>query len=188
MIAGDSAGAGLALALMAKLRDMDREPPRCAFLASPWLDLSCSDASYDDAQIDDPMLTRAGLLADAQAYLNGVSPHLPLASPLNAELHDLPPLLIQCGDQEVLVGEIRRFAALANRAGVDCTLSQYRGMCHVWHAFAGLLPEADLAIEEACAFLKRHVVDLAHLVPPRSNPAHPDQTGLIPLPAFQNQA
>jgi epsilon-lactone hydrolase len=153
MIVGDSAGGGLALATMVALRDRGDILPTRAFLASPWVDLSCSDPSYDDPAIDDPMLSRAGLAADAAAYLGQVSALSPLASPIFADLAGLPSLLIQCGDQEVLVGEIRRLAALARAAGNDCRFTEYPDMFHVWHAFAGILPEADAAIAEACAFL-----------------------------------
>jgi acetyl esterase/lipase len=151
--AGDSAGAGLALAAMIALRDQGETLPQGAFLASPWVDLGCSDPSYDDPAINDPMLSRAGLSADASAYLGEADPRSPLASPVNADLAGLPPLLIQCGDQEVLVGEIRRLATLVGKAGNDCTFHEYPEMFHVWHAFAGILPQADAAIAEACVFL-----------------------------------
>lgn len=155
MIAGDSAGAGLALATMIRLRDQGEPLPQGAFLASPWVDLSCSDPSYDDPAINDPMLSWDGLSADAASYLGATDPRSPLASPINANLTGLPPLLIQCGDQEVLVGEIRRLAVLAGEAGTGCTFREYPGMFHVWHAFAEILPQADAAIAEACVFLAR---------------------------------
>jgi epsilon-lactone hydrolase len=155
MIAGDSAGAGLALAAMVALRDQGETLPQGAFLASPWVDLSCSDPSYNDPAINDPMLSWEGLNADATSYLASTNPHFPLASPINADLTGLPPLLIQCGDQEVLVGEIRRLAALAESEEIDCVFHEYPEMFHVWHAFAGILPQADAAIAEACAFLAR---------------------------------
>lgn len=155
MIAGDSAGAGLALATMVALRDQGEALPQGAFLASPWVDLSCSDPSYDDEAIQDPMLTWAGLSADAASYLGKTPSSSPLASPINADLSGLPPMLIQCGDQEVLVGEIRRLVVRAKIEAVDCTFEEYPEMFHVWHAFAGLLPQADAAIAQACAFLGR---------------------------------
>lgn len=159
MIAADSAGAGLAIATMVALREMGEVLPQGAFLASPWVDLSCSNPSYNDPEINDPMLSWDGLKADAAAYLGEASAQTPLASPINADLTGLPPLLIQCGDQEVLVGEIRCFVALVELAGVKCVFREYPDMFHVWQAFAGVLPDADHAIAEACTFLARSIGD-----------------------------
>ena len=82
-----------------------------------------------------------------RVYLAGEDPRHPYASPLYADLRGLPPLLIQVGDAEVILDDSARVAARAREAGVDVTREVWDEMPHVFHAFAGLLPESDQAIE-----------------------------------------
>jgi epsilon-lactone hydrolase len=95
-----------------------------------------------------------GMPETAALYLAGADPRHPLASPLYADLCGLPPLLIQVGDAEVILDDSTRFAARAREAGVDVTLEVWDEMPHVWHMFAGLLPEADQAIARAGRWLR----------------------------------
>jgi acetyl esterase/lipase len=90
-------------------------------------------------------------------YLAGADPEHPYASPLYADLHGLPPVLIHVGDAEVILDDSVRFAAKARAAGVDVTLEVWDQMPHVWHAFAGLLPESDQAIERIGGWLQAAV-------------------------------
>ncbi len=90
----------------------------------------------------------------ADIRLSGADPRHPYASPLYAGLHGLPPILIHVGDAEVILDDSTRFAAKARAAGVDVTLEVWDQMPHVWHAFAGLLPESDQAIERIGAWLQ----------------------------------
>jgi epsilon-lactone hydrolase len=102
----------------------------------------------------DVLLTPEGAREAADWYLAGQDPRHPYASPLYADLHGLPPILIQAGDAEILRDDATRFAAAARVAGVDVTLEIWPEMPHVWHAFAGLLPEADEAVERIGRWLR----------------------------------
>jgi epsilon-lactone hydrolase len=95
-VAGDSAGGGLAVALLVALRDAGEALPAAA-LMSPWVDLSCSGVAMSDRADQDPVLTPDLLHHLACDYLAGADPRMPLASPLFASLAGLPPLLVQVG-------------------------------------------------------------------------------------------
>ena len=161
-IAGDSAGGGLALAAMLNTRDTGGPLPDAAVLLSPWTDLTHSGKSIETRAATDPSLTRAGLEHFAQEYLAtpGDARH-PLASPLLADLSDLPPLLIQAGDAEILLDDSTRLAALAQAAGVETTLSVFPEMTHVFQAWAPILPEGRDAIDAIGAFLRARVATTA---------------------------
>jgi monoterpene epsilon-lactone hydrolase len=88
-----------------------------------------------------------------KAYQGSADPHNPLLSPLYADLHGLPPLLIQTGEQELLRGGAEALSARAQRAGVPTTLEIWPGMWHFWHVFVPFLPEAQQALETIRAFL-----------------------------------
>jgi acetyl esterase/lipase len=146
-IGGDSAGGGLALATLVALRDAGDPLPAAAVVLSPWTDLALTGESLQTRAAVDVLIKPAGMAETAQAYLAGQDPRHPYASPLYADLHGLPPVLIHVGDAEVILDDSTRFAARARDHGVDVTLEVWDEMPHVWHAFAGLLPEADQAIE-----------------------------------------
>ena len=105
----------------------------------------------------DPMITREDVLESAQAYLSGVDPRTPLASPLHADLSGLPPLLIQVGTAEVLLDDSTRLAERARSAGVDVTLEVWDDMIHVFQFFASMLPEGQQAIDRIGEFVREHV-------------------------------
>ena len=104
-----------------------------------------------------PVNQRDGLLNNAKRYLGDVDRKAPLVSPLYADLTDLPPLLIQVGESEVLLDDSKRLAERAKRYGVDVTLEVWPDMIHVWQLFAAVLPEARQAIEHIGAFMRTHV-------------------------------
>lgn len=149
IVAGDSAGGGLALALLTRLRDAAVALPAGAVALSPWTDLAGSSASITANEDLDIMLGRPLLHHWATAYLDGADPEHPHASPLHADLTGLPPILVQVGDTEVLLDEGVRFAARAADAGVDITLQVEPDMFHVWPFFAGIVPESDAALADA---------------------------------------
>jgi acetyl esterase/lipase len=151
-VAGESAGGGLALALLVAARDGGLPMPACAVLISPWLDLSCSAASFETKASVDPLLTRQSLGEMAEAYLQGADPRLPYASPLFANLAGLPPLLIQVGSDEVLLDDSLELERRACAQGVKVHLRVWPEMIHVWPMFHPSLPEATRAIAEAVAF------------------------------------
>jgi len=154
VLAGDSAGGGLALALLVAARDAGLPLPAGALLLSPWVDLACESPSMRERATADPALTREGLLAMAAHYLQGRPPSEPLASPVHADLEGLPPLLVQVGTAEVLLDDSLRLANRAAQADVPLTLAVWPQMVHVWHFFAFMLPEGGRALEEAGAFLR----------------------------------
>jgi acetyl esterase/lipase len=102
------------------------------------------------------MLKPEGIQEAADLYLAGADPRHPYASPLYADFRDLPPLLIHVGDAEMLLDDSTRLAAKATDAGTEVSLETWDEMPHVFPAFAGLLPEADKAIEHIGAWLDRH--------------------------------
>jgi epsilon-lactone hydrolase len=156
-IAGDSAGGGLALALMLALRDRAIATlPVAAALFSPWTDLAVSGASTRAYEASDPLFTRRLLKAGARAYLAGAATDNPLASPLYADLRGLPPLLIHAGASEMLRDDSTRLAAYAEAAGVDAALALWSGAPHGWQLGVGLLKEARDSLSEAAAFLRSH--------------------------------
>ena len=156
VIGGDSSGGGLALAALVALRDAGESLPGAAVVLSPWTDLDMGGESLQSLAAVDVMLTPDGVREAADWYLAGQDPRHPYASPLYADLHGLPPVLIQAGDAEIIRDDSTRFAAAAQAAGVDVTLEIWPEMPHVWHAFAGLLPEADEAVERIGRWLREH--------------------------------
>ncbi len=155
IFAGDSAGGGLALSAMLALRAKQTPLPASAILLSAWTDLTASSASYQTRADADPIHQRGMILATAKTYLAGADARDPLASPLFADLHGLPPLLMQVGDRETVLDDTRVFAAKAQQAGVPVQVSVYEDMIHVFQQFAPALPAANLAIDEIAAFLER---------------------------------
>lgn len=145
-IAGDSAGGGLSVATLLAARNEGLPMLAAASLISPWSDLTCSTGSYQTRADADPMITPEGIRELAATYLAGADARNPLASPNLADLHGLPPMLIQVGDDEVLLDDSRDLASRASAAGVDVTLEVAPGMIHVWHAFYQMLPEGRQAI------------------------------------------
>ncbi|MCU1430460.1 MAG: Alpha/beta hydrolase fold-3 domain protein, partial [Actinomycetia bacterium] len=154
VIAGDSAGGGLTFATLLALRDNNTPLPAAGVAISPWTDLECNSETFTTRAELDPMCTAVGLKQMADWFLDGGNAREPLASPLHADFADLPPMLIHVGDHEVLLDDSVRIAERARAAGVDVTLEVWPEMIHVWHAFAGMVPEADEAISRIAAFLR----------------------------------
>jgi acetyl esterase/lipase len=154
-VGGDSAGAGLALALLVSLRDARAPLPACGVLLSPFADLECRGESYATLAELDPIVGREMGLAMGRAYLGGRLPNDPLASPVHAALDGLPPLLIQVGSREVVLDDARAIERHAREAGVLVKLDVWPGMVHVWHLFASVLEEGPRAIEDLGSFVRQ---------------------------------
>jgi epsilon-lactone hydrolase len=154
LVAGDSAGGGLALALMIALRDAREPLPAAAVLFSPWTDLAVTGRSIVDNDAADPMLHGAWIAKQARHYLGDTPATNPFVSPVYADLTGLPPLLIQVSDCEVLLDDSRRVAKNAARCGVEATLRIWQGLPHGWQIFAPILPEGRAALREASAFVR----------------------------------
>jgi acetyl esterase/lipase len=151
-IAGDSAGGGLTLALMLRLREERVPLPSCAVLLSPWTDLSTPREPREDA-----MLNAARLQDSAVMYIGDADPRSPLISPVFGDLAGLPPLLIHVAANEMLCDDAIRVADSAKRAGVDVTIDVVDEMFHVWHIFAGYVPEADEAVAKIGEYLRARI-------------------------------
>lgn len=157
VVAGDSAGGGLALALLVALRDAGERLPAAAVLFSPWTDLAATGQSLVANSDSDALLPGAWVAPAARYYL-GVAPAThPLASPLYADLTGLPPMLLQVSDTEVLLDDSRRVAARAAASGVAVTLRIWPGLPHVWQMFAPFLPEGRAALHEAAGYVRSHI-------------------------------
>jgi phosphinothricin tripeptide acetyl hydrolase len=154
VIAGDSAGGGLTVATLLALREARVPLPAAGVCISPWVDLTCSGASYGTKADVDPIVRRVGVEEMAQAYLGPTLARTPLASPLFADLRGLPPLLIHVGSDEVLLDDAVQLAARARAAGVETTLEVYERMIHVWHWFLPMLDEAQTAVEAIGRFVR----------------------------------
>lgn len=152
-LAGDSAGGGLAAATLLAAREEGLPLPAGAALISPWSDLTCATGSYETRAQADPMITPEGIRELANIYLTGADPRDPLASPNFGNLAGLPPLLIQVGDDEVLLDDSRNLAARAREAGVDVDLEVAPDMFHVWHAFYQMFTPGEEAIERMGSWL-----------------------------------
>ena len=155
-VAGDSAGGGLAVALLVATRDAGEVLPAAAVLMSPTVDLTSSGASMTERADQDPISTPAMLRQFAADYLAGADPKTPLASPLFASLSGLPPLLIQVGTADLLLSDSERLATAAAQAGVDVTLEIGEGLPHVYQLLLGT-PEAAEATEQIGTFLRAQV-------------------------------
>lgn len=158
VLAGDSAGGGLALALMIRLRDSGAPPPRAAALFSPWTDLAVTGASIRDNEGKDPIFTRRALRLAARQYLGNASARDGLASPVYADLGGLPPLLVHVGGDELLLDDARRLTERANAAGTPVELKIWPVVPHGWQLGSAFMPEARRSLGEAATFLARHTV------------------------------
>ncbi|HSW12534.1 MAG TPA: alpha/beta hydrolase [Solimonas sp.] len=154
VLAGDSAGGGLALATALSLRDAGLPLPAALLLLSPWADLACSGATMRTHAAHDPMLSAAVLQRWGNEYRGRVPADHPLCSPLMAELRGLPPVLIQVGSDEVLLDDSMRLEKKLQQARVPVTLQVCPGLWHDFQLNAGVLSESDDAIAALAAFAR----------------------------------
>ncbi len=161
IISGDSAGGGLAAVTLISLRDGGEPLPSLAILFSPWTDLALTGESLTIRAKADPWLVRRATEIQAARYCGDNDPRNPLISPLYADLRGLPPILIQVGEDEILLSDSTRLAARAREAGVDVSLDIWPGMWHVWQCLAPKMPEASRAIEAAGRYVQSAMVTQA---------------------------
>lgn len=145
--AGDSAGAGLIVAAVMKLRDAGQPLPAALLTISGWLDLSQSGLSYEANRGKDAFFQKATVDMLASQVLGGADARNPLASPIFADLKGLPPICLQVGKDETLLDDSRVLADRATTAGVEVELEVFPGMLHTFQMMAGRAPEADDAIK-----------------------------------------
>jgi acetyl esterase/lipase len=154
-VMGDSAGAGLALCLLMKLRDLGGPVPAAAVAMSPWTDLALTGPSLIENAASDPMLNAGDLAELVRCYLAGADPLTPYASPLYGDPSGLPPVLIQAGSDEILRDDAVRMAEKMQAAGCDVELQVWPGMPHVFQLLAAVLPEAQAALADIGRFARR---------------------------------
>ena len=155
--AGESAGAGLAVATLVNARDHGLPLPAAALLMSPYADLTLSGATMETKREVDPLLSLELLRARVPDYTAGKDAALPLISPVFADLSGLPPLIIQGGTHEVLLDDAVRLAGLAAAADVEVTLDITPRVPHVFQTFYPVLDEAVAALDRAGLFLSAHL-------------------------------
>lgn len=154
LLAGDSAGGGLALALMMYLRDHALPLPLGAVLMSPWTDLTCSGASHTFNFEKDPLFgnTKESMLHDSD-YIGEYDPKTPYISPMFGDFSGLPPMLYQAGSYEVLLSDSETAYQKALAAGCDARLHVYEGMFHDFQMSLNLIPESKKAWLEVKEFI-----------------------------------
>jgi epsilon-lactone hydrolase len=157
-IGGDSAGAGLSLALISRLRDAHEELPACSWLISPWTDLTMSGSTLGSKAAVDPLIHKEYLNELADAYLPaGMNRKDPRVSPLYADFRNFPPMLIQIGSDETLLDDATRLAARAGAADVAVTLEIWPHMIHAWPLWNAHLEDGRHALANAGAFIRAHL-------------------------------
>jgi acetyl esterase/lipase len=154
-IGGDSAGAGLTLALINRLRDAHEELPGCAWLLSPWVDLTLSGATLATKDAVDPIIHKEYLNELVEAYLPaGTNRKDRRVSPLYADLATFPPMLIQVGSDETLLDDAARLATRAGAVEVAVILQIWPHMIHAWPLWNAHLEDGRRALADAGAFMR----------------------------------
>jgi acetyl esterase/lipase len=157
ILAGSSAGGGLALSAAMSLRDAGDPAPAGLLFLSPWFDLTVSAPSLEEAAEDGDWLGRDTLVIAAETYLDGREDTDPLASPLHGDLSGLPPMLIQVGGSEILLDDAQRLADAARRDGTPAELDVWPGMFHNFQLFGSRLDEGAAALERAGRWVRERL-------------------------------
>jgi epsilon-lactone hydrolase len=155
-VAGDSAGGGLALALVMRLRDSGERLPACVVCLSPWTDMTGSGDSIIGNSERDPMFVAEDMERDASLYLGSQSREDPLASPLFGNFAHLPPLLIHVGETECLLDDARQVHNKMLAAGGSSELRIFKGVPHGWQFGTPFVPEARTSLNEIARFIGQH--------------------------------
>ncbi len=154
VVAGDLAGGNLTITTLMKLRDSGEPLPVAAACLSPVADLTNRDDLFKT--VDDPMLHPRAARIYNQSYVAHNDAHDPLISPVFGDWHNLPPLLVHAGEDEILRDDAVRIEELAKEAGVDVRLEIYPRMWHVWQLFL-TLPQAVHSLDDIAQFLQSHL-------------------------------
>lgn len=154
-VAGDSAGGGLTVATLVNLRDRGTALPAAAVAVSPLADFTASGASVSSNEATDPVIRPGSLPMLAASYLRRQDRRTAMASPVFAQLHDLPPLLILASDSETLLDDAVRLAANVQESGGECILSVHPDTCHAWILFSDFLPQAGEGLTEIATFVRK---------------------------------
>ena len=155
-IVADSAGAGLSLGLLSMALQESLPLPVCSVMLSPWVDLECKNSSLVENQKKDPLLNLDALQKTARLYTDRDDLSNPLISPVNNDFSGICPVLIQTGENEVLIDDSKILAKKLEQAGAIVQLDIWEEMFHVWHYFARYLSEGQQAINEIGDFIKKY--------------------------------
>ena len=154
ILAGDSAGGGLGLALMMYLRDNNEQLPDGLVLFSPWTDLTCSGETYETKAKYDPMFSTNMPKDSANIYVpEDVKKTDPYVSPLYGNFTNLPRTLVLVGDNEILLDDSRLFAQKAEESGVDIEIDIWPSMFHDWWLFGSFIPETRLVLDKVANWI-----------------------------------
>jgi monoterpene epsilon-lactone hydrolase len=156
VIAGESAGGGLALAILIALKEQDISMPAAVVAISPWTDLSCSSDSYKTKN-KVSVAPMNSWIVFSKYYTGDNPPNLPLISPLFGDLQGLPPIFINSGEDDELFEDGEKFYLKAKKAGVDITFRAGKGMIHCYPLLAPFFKEATEAMQEICDFINKRI-------------------------------
>lgn len=156
VIAGESAGGGLTLALLLVLKEQNIAMPAAAVAISPWTDLTCSSDSYKTKN-KVSVAPMNSWLVFSKYYIGDNPANLPLISPLFGDLHGLPPIFINSGEDDELFEDGQKFYLKAKKAGVDITFRGGKGMVHCYPLLAPFFKEATDAMREISDFIKKQI-------------------------------
>ena len=154
MIAGDSAGGGLAVTTLLPLQDAGDPLPAAAVLLSPYLDLTGSGESMRTRAAQDPFFRAEDLPSAADHYCEPHQRRFPLVSPVFADVEGLPPMFIQVGDDEILLSDSERFTDACIAAGIAVELEIWPEMWHMFQMFVGKMPEARHAVNKIGQYIR----------------------------------
>ena len=155
IVSGQSAGGGLCLALLLKIKANNGPQPRGAVALSPWTDLSQSGKTMITNEDIDPVISKEYLDRMAKLYLCQTPSISPLASPLYGDLSELPNILVQVGSAETMLDDSKRFVEKAKAAKVDIEIEVWKDMFHGWHGSAHILKDAQEAINSIAVFCRK---------------------------------
>ncbi len=154
IIAGDSAGGGLALSTMINIREERMVQPAGAVLFSPWVDLTCSGETYSSMAKKDPLFNVNTVKEIAKYYAGKLPMDDPGVSPLFADLKGLPPILIQSGTIDIFFSDSTQLTARAKTAGVEVELDEWKGQAHVFQIAWERIPEARKSYQKISEFVR----------------------------------
>ena len=155
IVSGQSAGGGLCLALLLKIKENNGIQPKGVVALSPWTDLSQSGKTMITNANTDPVISKKYLDRMANLYLSKTPSITPLASPLYGDLSGLPPMLVQVGSAETMLDDSKRFVERAKEAKVDVQIEVWEDMFHGWHGSAHILKDAKEAIQSIGLFCRK---------------------------------
>ena len=173
VVAGDSAGGGLVLALMLRLRESGHTLPAALALFSPWTDLATTGPSAIDNAASCSMFVAEGVRRAAAGYLGGADALHPHASPLYADLRGLPPMLVHAAEREMMRDDSTRLAERARAAGVEVAFRLWPVVHHDWQMFQPFIPEARESLRIASDFLLECVNERLQQRAAPAEPARP---------------